>query len=105
MTTLKPLLARNRSWALQKCQHDPDYFEKWIDGQRPHSLWIGCSDSRVPSEVLTGSQPGELFVHRNTLVYRLQRIRTLLQLDLDDAAVRNVLRTGCILLEYYQGAF
>ena len=35
MTTLKPLLARNRSWALQKCQHDPDYFEKWIDGQRP----------------------------------------------------------------------
>ena len=40
-----------------------------------------------------------------SLVYRLQRIRTLLQLDLDDAAVRNVLRTGCILLEYYQGAF
>ena len=65
MTTLKPLLARNRSWALQKCQHDPDYFEKWIDGQRPRSLWIGCSDSRVPAEVLTGSQPGELFVHRN----------------------------------------
>ncbi|USB62332.1 carbonic anhydrase [Klebsiella pneumoniae] len=65
MTTLKPLLARNRSWALQKCQHDPDYFEKWIDGQKPHSLWIGCSDSRVPAEVLTGSQPGELFVHRN----------------------------------------
>ena len=65
MTTLKPLLARYRSWALQKCQHDPDYFEKWIDGQRPHSLWIGCSDSRVPAEVLTGSQPGELFVHRN----------------------------------------
>ena len=66
MTTLKPLLARNRSWALQKCQHDPDYFEKWVDGQRPHSLWIGCSDSRVPAEVLTGSQPGELFVHRNS---------------------------------------
>ncbi|WP_309245328.1 carbonic anhydrase, partial [Klebsiella pneumoniae] len=65
MTTLKPLLARNRSWALHKCQHDPDYFEKWVDGQRPHSLWIGCSDSRVPAEVLTGSQPGELFVHRN----------------------------------------
>lgn len=47
----------------------------------------------------------QIFIHRNTLVYRLQRIRTLLQLDLDDAAVRNVLRTGCILLEYYQGAF
>lgn len=47
----------------------------------------------------------QLFIHRNTLVYRLQRIRALLQLDMDDAAVRNVLRTGCILLEYYQGAF
>ena len=65
MTTLKPLLARNRSWALQKCQHDPEYFEKLVAGQRPHSLWIGCSDSRVPAEVLTGSHPGELFVHRN----------------------------------------
>lgn len=47
----------------------------------------------------------QLYIHRNTLVYRLQRIRTLLQLDLDDAAVRNVLRTGCTLLEYYQGTF
>lgn len=65
MTTLKPLLARNRSWALQKCQHDPEYFEKLVAGQRPHSLWIGSSDSRVPAEVLTGSHPGELFVHRN----------------------------------------
>ena len=65
MTTLKPLLARNRSWALQKCQHDPEYFEKLVAGQQPHSLWIGCSDSRVPAEVLTGSHPGELFVHRN----------------------------------------
>ncbi|MFK3706967.1 carbonic anhydrase [Klebsiella sp. NPDC088457] len=65
MTTLKPLLARNRSWALQKRQRDPQYFDKLVDGQRPHSLWIGCSDSRVPAEVLTGSHPGELFVHRN----------------------------------------
>ena len=47
----------------------------------------------------------QLYIHRNTLVYRLQRIRTLLQLNLDDAAVRSVLRTGCTLLEYYQGTF
>ena len=65
MTTLKPILARNRSWALQQRQRDPAYFEKLVEGQRPHSLWIGCSDSRVPAEVLTGSRPGELFVHRN----------------------------------------
>ncbi len=65
MTTLKPLLAKNRSWALQRRERNPDYFEKSLHQQQPHSLWIGCSDSRVPAEVLTGSHPGELFVHRN----------------------------------------
>ncbi|MBO8135845.1 MULTISPECIES: carbonic anhydrase [Dickeya] len=65
MTTLKPLLAKNRSWALQRRQRHPHYFRKHALVQKPHSLWIGCSDSRVPAEVLTGSDPGELFVHRN----------------------------------------
>ncbi len=65
MNTLKPLLARNRSWALLKLNSDPHYFEQHLHQQQPHSLWIGCSDSRVPAEVLTGSHPGELFVHRN----------------------------------------
>lgn len=65
MTTLKPLLAKNRSWALQRRARNPDYFARYLHQQKPHSLWIGCSDSRVPAEVLTGSHPGELFVHRN----------------------------------------
>jgi len=65
LTTLKPLLAKNRSWALQRRQRNPHYFRQNVDGQQPHALWIGCSDSRVPAEVLTGAHPGELFVHRN----------------------------------------
>ena len=65
MTTLKPLLAKNRSWALQCRQRNSQYFQQNVLSQQPHSLWIGCSDSRVPAEVLTGSHPGELFVHRN----------------------------------------
>lgn len=65
MTTLKPLLAKNRSWALQRRQRNPQYFHQNVHSQTPHSLWIGCSDSRVPAEVLTGAHPGELFVHRN----------------------------------------
>lgn len=96
MTTLKPLLARNRSWALQKCQHDPDYFEKWVDGQRP-SLWIGCSDSRVPAEVLTGSQPGELFVHRNIanmLDPADDNVMSVLQYALDYLEVERVVLCG-----------
>jgi len=65
LTTLKLLLAKNRSWALQRRQRNPTYFDKYLHWQKPHSLWIGCSDSRVPAEVLTGAHPGELFVHRN----------------------------------------
>lgn len=65
MTILTPLLAKNRSWALRQQQNDPHFFRHTARPQQPHSLWIGCSDSRVPAEVLTGSQPGELFVHRN----------------------------------------
>ena len=97
MTTLKPLLARNRSWALLKCQHDPDYFGKWVDGQRPHSLWIGCSDSRVPAEVLTGSQPGELFVHRNIanmLDPADDNVMSVLQYALDYLEVERVVLCG-----------
>ncbi|PKH25299.1 carbonic anhydrase [Enterobacterales bacterium CwR94] len=65
MTTLKSLIAKNRSWAAQCCERNADYFAKDATQQAPHSLWIGCSDSRVPAEVLTGAHPGELFVHRN----------------------------------------
>jgi carbonic anhydrase len=65
VTTLTPLLARNRSWAQKQRQSDPDYFQLTAQPQQPHTLWIGCSDSRVPAEVLTGAYPGELFVHRN----------------------------------------
>ncbi|NMP27646.1 carbonic anhydrase [Rahnella sp. SAP-1] len=65
VTSLKPLLARNRSWALMQRQNDAHYFAQTAQPQQPHSLWIGCSDSRVPAEVLTGCHPGELFVHRN----------------------------------------
>ncbi|HBT52351.1 MAG TPA: carbonic anhydrase [Erwinia persicina] len=51
--------------SLQRRQRNPHYFRQNVDGQQPHALWIGCSDSRVPAEVLTGAHPGELFVHRN----------------------------------------
>jgi carbonic anhydrase len=59
------LLNGNKIWALGKIQNDADYFKKMKVVQTPEYLWIGCSDSRVPETEVTGTQPGQLFVHRN----------------------------------------
>jgi carbonic anhydrase len=65
MDTYRKLLAANQAWVKNKLAQRQDFFEQLARGQNPEFLWIGCSDSRVPAEDLTGSQPGELFVHRN----------------------------------------
>lgn len=59
------LLEGNRKWVEETLQMDPEYFEKLSKGQTPPVLWIGCSDSRVPANQVTGTLPGEVFVHRN----------------------------------------
>ncbi|TDH67986.1 hypothetical protein CCR75_003468 [Bremia lactucae] len=64
-TTLERLFDNNKKWREGKKLLDPDYFGKTSRGQHPQYLWIGCSDSRVPAEELTGLSPGEMFVHRN----------------------------------------
>jgi len=65
MEPYKKLLMANRAWALDKRETEPEFFESISQGQSPDFLWIGCSDSRVPAEEITGAQPGEIFVHRN----------------------------------------
>lgn len=69
---LDDLLDHNRRWAAERSQEDPQYFSRLSSLQRPDFLWIGCSDSRVPANVITGLEPGEVFVHRNVgnLVHR-----------------------------------
>lgn len=62
---LKRLFENNNKWREGKKLLDPEYFEKSAKGQTPQYLWIGCSDSRVPAEEITGLEPGEMFVHRN----------------------------------------
>ncbi len=59
------LLEGNKKWSEQKLKEDPDYFKGLTLGQNPEYLWIGCSDSRVPANEITGTQSGEIFVHRN----------------------------------------
>ncbi|OAQ70765.1 carbonic anhydrase 2 [Pochonia chlamydosporia 170] len=59
------LFDNNRAWAAEKAERDPGYFAKLSAGQSPEYLWIGCSDSRIPAEQITGLEPGEAFIHRN----------------------------------------
>ncbi|MCB0429090.1 MAG: carbonic anhydrase [Flavobacteriales bacterium] len=59
------LIRNNRNWAEQQVRQDKDYFRKLSLGQSPEYLWIGCSDSRIPANEVTGTHPGEIFVHRN----------------------------------------
>ena len=59
------LLTRNVAWAKERTEADPAYFKRLSAIQRPDYLWIGCADSRVPANVITGLAPGEVFVHRN----------------------------------------
>ena len=65
MHSYEKLLLENKAWAAEKTQDDPEYFERLAHLQSPEFLWIGCSDSRVPANEITGTQPGEIFVHRN----------------------------------------
>lgn len=59
------LLRRNREWAAKELAQDVRFFERLKNQQSPRFLWIGCSDSRVPANVIAGLDPGEVFVHRN----------------------------------------
>ncbi|MFN4312765.1 MAG: carbonic anhydrase [Chitinophagaceae bacterium] len=59
------LLLENKAWAAEMVAENPDFFNRLASIQRPEFLWIGCSDSRVPANQITGTDPGEIFVHRN----------------------------------------
>ena len=65
MDQYKKLLLENKAWAQEAVDRDPEYFSRLEHLQTPEFLWIGCSDSRVPANEITNTQPGEIFVHRN----------------------------------------
>jgi len=65
INSYRKLLDGNKAWAKEQVAKDSSYFEKLSPSQKPEYLWIGCSDSRVPAETVTGAKPGEIFVHRN----------------------------------------
>lgn len=65
MKSYERLLLENKGWASEVIRDDPEFFERLAHVQTPEFLWIGCSDSRVPPNEITGTRPGEIFIHRN----------------------------------------
>ncbi len=65
MKSYERLLLENKAWAAEVVKDDSEFFNRLAHVQSPEFLWIGCSDSRVPPNEITGTRPGEIFIHRN----------------------------------------
>ena len=97
MRTLKHLLDSNRTWSERIRAQDPEFFLKLARQQRPNYLWIGCSDSRVPANQITGLAPGEVFVHRNIanmVVHTDLNCLSVMQFAVDVLKVRHIIVCG-----------
>ena len=97
MDSHKKLLLANKAWVSEKLKVRPDFFEHQAETQTPEFLWIGCSDSRVPAEDITGTEPGELFVHRNIanmVVHTDFNMLSVLQYAVEVLKVKHVIVCG-----------
>jgi carbonic anhydrase len=91
------LLEANAKWSQERLAADADFFHRLVALQAPEFLWIGCSDSRVPANVITGLEPGEVFVHRNVanLVYPADlNCMTVLQFAVETLQVKHIIVCG-----------
>ena len=97
MADLHELLKRNKAWAEQVRREDPGFFKRLSTQQAPEYLWIGCSDSRVPANQITGLMPGEVFVHRNianVMVHTDLNCLSVIQFAVDVLKVKHILVVG-----------
>lgn len=97
MDAYRKLLLRNKAWVQDRMTAKPGYFEQSVEGQEPEFLWIGCSDSRVPAEDVTGAEPGELFVHRNIanlVVHTDVNLLSVLQYAVEVLKIKHVIVCG-----------
>ena len=97
MKSYEKLLLENKAWAKEQLESDPDFFKRLSDIQTPEFLWIGCSDSRVPADKITGTQPGEIFVHRNVanlVVHTDLNLLSVVQYAVDVLEVKHIIVCG-----------
>lgn len=97
MKSYEKLLLENKAWAAEKTSDDPDFFKRLAHLQTPEFLWIGCSDSRVPANEITGTHPGEIFVHRNVanmVVHTDLNLLTVLDYAVNHLKVKHIIVCG-----------
>jgi len=97
MKIYEKLLLENKAWAAEKIIDDPEFFHRLEHIQSPEFLWIGCSDSRVPANEITGTQPGEIFVHRNIanmVVHTDLNLLSVLQYAVEVLKVKHIIVCG-----------
>lgn len=93
----KRILENNKRWVQEKLALDPNFFKDLAEGQTPPLLWIGCSDSRVPANEITGTKAGEVFVHRNIanmVVHTDMNMLSVLDYAVNVLKVRHVIVCG-----------
>ena len=91
------LLLQNKAWSEEAQEQDKDFFKRLENTQSPKFLWIGCSDSRVPANEITGTDPGEMFVHRNIanmVVHTDLNMLSVLQYAIEVLKVEHVIVCG-----------
>ena len=97
MEVYEQLLKNNEAWAKKRVSDDPEFFSRLAHLQTPQFLWIGCSDSRVPADMITGTQPGEIFVHRNIanmVIHTDVNLLSVLEYAVNQLKVKHVIVCG-----------
>lgn len=97
MDSFEKILLQNKAWAQEKIEENPEFFKKMAEVQKPEFLWIGCSDSRVPANEITNTEPGEMFTHRNIanlIIHTDVNILSVLYYAIDVLKVKHVIVCG-----------
>jgi carbonic anhydrase len=97
MSGISEILENNKQWVAARNEADPEFFRRLTSGQKPKYLFIGCSDSRVPASGITGTGPGEMFVHRNIanlVVHSDMNLLSVLQYAVEVLGVQDILVVG-----------
>lgn len=91
------LFENNKKWVIDTTEKAPEFFRDMANGQSPEFLWIGCSDSRVPANEVTGTVPGDIFVHRNIanmVIHTDMSMLSVLDYSINVLGVKHVMVVG-----------